>query len=456
MVKVCPVCGTENSDNAEVCTGCNIRLSSVLASESDTRTDTEIDALVKSILVRKEPRPPEKKGEKTISPQTRKRELEIPVPTQKEIKSSILEERTFRCPTCNAKVPESSTGCPKCGTLFKYEENAFNCPVCNTLLPGTAMKCPKCHAEFEEAQVTQSPPPTPPSEVSPPPKPTPPAGKTPHPSQILPSPQAEQPPETKLPQPVAQRPSTTQPPPTRTRTEVPHKIYEETVKVSFTTKHIVDILIICSLCILLGIFIVFRLWALTDLFWIGFTVLLISGTMLSSVVFLILNRTSNEIIAGDKHLQQRRYLEAIQHYDRAIKLGVNLTVAWTNKGVAYKKLGKYSEALTCFNRAIQIDSKNEVAWTNKGDIYFKTGNFSEAIKCYHEAVSINPRYEVAWNNLGVANERIGALKEAERCYDTAIKLKPGYRSAYMNKGDLLARTGRQTEALQCYRNAGVM
>ncbi|MEM4160544.1 MAG: tetratricopeptide repeat protein [Thermoplasmata archaeon] len=455
MVKVCPVCGTENPDNADICNGCNIRLSSVLRTENGAKTDTEIDSLVKSILVKKESPSLEKKPEKregqSIAAPTRKRELEIPVPVAKEAPKPEVETRFFRCPTCNAKMPETATRCTSCGTLFKYEPNAFNCPVCNTLLPGSAKTCPKCHAEFEEVVEPQ-----PPAQPIPEPqKPcSPPAGKPPPPSQVIPetaplAPPAPPPPATIPPAPPPQQV-------VASRVETPPRIYEEPIHVSFFAKHFVDLFIIFSLCVLIGIFAGFRLWLFTDFFWIGLTLLLVAGVICSSVVFIILNRTSTEIIAGDKLLQQKRYLEAIQHYDRAIKLGINLTVAWTNKGVALKKLGKYSEALACFNRAIQIDPKNEVAWTNKGDIYFKTGNYTEAIKCYQEAININPAYEIAWNNLGVANERIGAFKEAERCYDTAIKLKPNYRSAYLNKGDLLARTGRQGEAAQCYRNAGVM
>ena len=455
MVKVCPVCGTENQDDAEVCQGCNIRLSSVTTSAPGAKTDTEIDELVKSILVKKETPKPTAETKKTPpKEESRKTPYEIPIPEKPEVKTEVVEERTFRCPTCNAKVPASATKCPKCGTLFKYEENAFNCPVCNTLLPYSAKTCPKCHAEFEEEPAPEQPTKV---EVSTEAEQKPVVtGKAPHPSQVLVEPQ----PGPQAPAPPAEE-HKTPPPPQQVKSEVrptpqPAKIYEEEVHVSFISRFLVDILIIVSLGILAGIFLGFRMWELTDIFWYGFIILLISGVLLSALIFVLFNKTSADITQGDRLMQQRRYVEAIRYYDRAIKLGMSLGVAWTNKGVAYKKLGRYTEALSCFNRAIQIEQKNEVAWTNKGDIYFKMGRFGDAIQCYQEAININPRYEVAWNNMGVANERIGAFKEAERCYDTAIKLKPRYRTAWLNKGDLLARTGRQSEAQQCYRSAGVM
>ncbi|MGC9060080.1 MAG: tetratricopeptide repeat protein, partial [Thermoplasmata archaeon] len=386
MVNVCPVCGSENPDDADVCQSCNIRLKAILKSKSNSTTDAEIDTLVKSILVKREVSDRGKRETKPEPLVSKKRELEIPLPQERLSEKPSEEESTFRCPTCNSKVPANAARCEKCGTLFKDEENAFHCPICNTLLPYATTVCPKCHAEFGEAHVQKPEKQMPPESAKIPegtqvPAPTPAAkplseqtGKGPHPSQLII--------DTTLKPAPASLPAQTPAAPAAPRAPTITPEISEEVKISFLKRYFVDILTIVSVCILIGIFAGFRMWELSDMFWIGFVVLLAVGAFLSSLIFVIINRASMEIITGDRLLHQHKYQEAIRHYDSAIKLGLNLTVAWTNKGVAYKKLRRYAEALACFNCAIQLDPKNEVAWTNKGDIYFKMGKFNDAIRCY--------------------------------------------------------------------------
>ncbi len=41
-------------------------------------------------------------------------------------------------------------------------------------------------------------------------------------------------------------------------------------------------------------------------------------------------------------------------------------IAWNNKGIALKDLGKYEEAIQAYDKAIEIKPDYHLAWNNKG------------------------------------------------------------------------------------------
>jgi tetratricopeptide (TPR) repeat protein len=61
--------------------------------------------------------------------------------------------------------------------------------------------------------------------------------------------------------------------------------------------------------------------------------------------------------------------------------------------------GRYEEALERYERYIELSDKNHVVWGNMGVCYSLLGNKKEALRCLHRALFLNPDYKVARNNL---------------------------------------------------------
>ena len=61
---------------------------------------------------------------------------------------------------------------------------------------------------------------------------------------------------------------------------------------------------------------------------------------------------------GNLYAQQRRYEEAVQCYDIAIKTGREEAEFYSKKGVALSHLGRYEEAVQCYDKMIEIGGEN--------------------------------------------------------------------------------------------------
>lgn len=66
-----------------------------------------------------------------------------------------------------------------------------------------------------------------------------------------------------------------------------------------------------------------------------------------------------------------------------------------------------------------------IAYTNRGIAYGKTGHLDRAIADYDQAIKLNPRFASAYRNRGFAYESKGEKKRAIADYRKAIELNPG-------------------------------
>jgi tetratricopeptide (TPR) repeat protein len=69
--------------------------------------------------------------------------------------------------------------------------------------------------------------------------------------------------------------------------------------------------------------------------------------------------------------------------------------AWNNKGVILTKLGKYNEAIECFDKALKINSHVSNIWLNRGIALVKLNEFEEAMDCFDRALQLDPGNDAA-------------------------------------------------------------
>jgi len=66
-------------------------------------------------------------------------------------------------------------------------------------------------------------------------------------------------------------------------------------------------------------------------------------------------------------------------------------VAWFNKGVAFVDMGKFKEALDCFDKALKLQPNNKHAWLGKGHALERLGKNGEANICFKKAEELRQK-----------------------------------------------------------------
>lgn len=115
------------------------------------------------------------------------------------------------------------------------------------------------------------------------------------------------------------------------------------------------------------------------------------------------------IIDGDKFCNQEKYPDAIECYEKVIKLDKKNAIAWCGKANALLRQGENSEGVTYCVKC-QLSPVLSEAF------------YEEAVKCYEKATKINPEFKDAWYKKGVAFERLGKSLEAKKCFEIAKEL----------------------------------
>lgn len=294
--------------------------------------------------------------------------------------------------------------------LIEEEGELFECPVCSTMIPVESTVCSECGTEFAE---------------------------------LLEKPRA--------------RPEEREEPSILAEEEIPVKVEvtEKVSKISALSTRLIDLVVLGTIAALVIVFLAFNMWD-WNTYSKGAMPLVIFGGIAAAgtlVGFIFFRISTSAVAQGDRLVKEGQFLEAIQYYNRAIRIGSKPATAWTAKGVAYKRLKQYEDALRCHETAIKLDADNEIAWTNKGDVLFRLERYKEALNAFDKALDIRPRYAIAWNNMGATFARMGRFEEAKKCHDQAIKIRPKYTAAWLNRGEVLVKLGMRDEAARCLKRA---
>jgi tetratricopeptide (TPR) repeat protein len=126
------------------------------------------------------------------------------------------------------------------------------------------------------------------------------------------------------------------------------------------------------------------------------------------------------ITKGTNFARQGFHKEALNCFEKAIKLNPNNSKAWYNKGTSLSMLGVFNEdTLHCFDVCIELNPMDPGAWTNRGTTMFQMANYDEAIRCYNRALEIHPVHSSAWSNKGILYNFLGKKQEAKICFKKA-------------------------------------
>ncbi|MDE2998275.1 MAG: tetratricopeptide repeat protein [Gemmatimonadota bacterium] len=200
--------------------------------------------------------------------------------------------------------------------------------------------------------------------------------------------------------------------------------------------------------------------------------------------------------AGQALFEKRRYQQALQAFEDAVRLDGNNAQAYRGMAKTYQKLKdsdkaianfrmattvkadyveahyelgnlfinlkRYKDAQGAFQAVLNLDgdfqngnARNllKAAYSRQGRDYLLRKNYRKAIEEYENATQLDPTDATNYYNLGLAARNARKIKQAETAFTTAVELNPKYAKAHRQLGDLYRLTKRNSRAIRSYSRA---
>lgn len=136
-------------------------------------------------------------------------------------------------------------------------------------------------------------------------------------------------------------------------------------------------------------------------------------------------------------VKQGLYADAVQHFQKVIKLNPQNARAYSGLGNAFLCLRRYADAQQACQRALQINPALAEASFNLGNIFREQSGFDAAEQHYAQAVQLDPKMSLAHYYRGNMLKTQGRVDEAIESYQQAFSLNPNLIEAEWNKQRIL-------------------
>jgi tetratricopeptide (TPR) repeat protein len=152
-------------------------------------------------------------------------------------------------------------------------------------------------------------------------------------------------------------------------------------------------------------------------------------------------------------LQKGRVDEAIDHLQKAVALRPGHLEGYDDLGSALFQKGLVDQAMDQYRRVLKINPNSIGAHNNLGNAFLRKGQVDEAMDQYQKALAIDPRSAETLDNLGNAFTAERQLDRAIDQYQKALEIDPNLADVHHNLGVALLKEGRPDEAIGQYKRA---
>lgn len=136
---------------------------------------------------------------------------------------------------------------------------------------------------------------------------------------------------------------------------------------------------------------------------------------------------------ADLYDRNSQYKEAIDAYQKVIKVKPDMAYAYLKIGTVYDRMNNPSEAVKAFKEAQKYMPKNPVLYNNMGVAYGKLGKYGEEVESLKKAVRLRPNYTAARYNLGMTYLKMKNTKAATKEYEALKEFDEGAAASLLKE-----------------------
>ncbi|AEE35867.1 Tetratricopeptide repeat protein SKI3 [Arabidopsis thaliana] len=153
---------------------------------------------------------------------------------------------------------------------------------------------------------------------------------------------------------------------------------------------------------------------------------------------------------GYIQLHQKKWSEAVQSLQHAIRGYPTMSDLWEALGLAYQRLGMFTAAIKAYGRAIELDETKIFALVESANIFLMLGSYRKGVELFEQALKISPQnisvlYGLAsgllsWSkeciNLGAFGWAASLLEDARKAAKASSELASSMSCIWKLHGDI--------------------
>ena len=132
-----------------------------------------------------------------------------------------------------------------------------------------------------------------------------------------------------------------------------------------------------------------------------------------------------------RHYVRGRLLEMFGRPEDAIRefrlsLGFDPDFRKAANALAYRcaLTRRHADAIESFERVVRLDARDATAHYNLGFVYAEAGEPRKAIERFRSAVELKPGLDRGWYGMGLAHASLGEHRDAMEAFERAARLQP--------------------------------
>jgi tetratricopeptide (TPR) repeat protein len=154
-----------------------------------------------------------------------------------------------------------------------------------------------------------------------------------------------------------------------------------------------------------------------------------------------------EFDRGVKADREGKHDDAIEHYQKAVKIAPAFYMAHNNLGSDLLSKSDFQGARSAFQQASQLNQSDGAAFFNLSNVCILTGEFPQAQLYLDQGLQRQPDSALGHFLQGTLDIRLGKLPQAEGSLRQAIQLDPMMSQARLQMVNLLLQQGRKGDAV---------
>jgi tetratricopeptide (TPR) repeat protein len=158
------------------------------------------------------------------------------------------------------------------------------------------------------------------------------------------------------------------------------------------------------------------------------------------------NRGVDQLAAGNPEA-------AIEWFDQGLAQDPGATRVWVNRGVALIHLKRFREAENSYQQALKVGPKDLVAMSNLASLYERLGRPRDARRYMEKARKLQLKNPYFHYNKGLEAYQAGRYRDSIEHYRAALKLKRVEHSFHMSMARSYAQLGEMDKVEECLKLA---